>query len=181
MTEQRSVPFFNYPYVFTSQEEAFTAIFQDVGRRGAFIAQQDLRDFESHLAAFTGARHALGFSNATDGLHIALRAAGIGPGDEVITVAHTAVATVAAIVLAGATPVLVDVDPATFTMIADAAAQAITSRTRAIIPVHLYGQPADLESLGALAAHHGRPARSSRRLGRAGPGHRHRRHVARHP
>ena len=78
----RAVPFFNYPHVFTSHEEDFIVIFQDIGRRGAFIAQRDMRDFEQRLATFTGARHALGFSNATDGLHIALRAAGIGPGDE---------------------------------------------------------------------------------------------------
>ena len=107
----RSVPFFNYPYVFTSHEEDFVAIFRDVGKRGAFIAQRDLHDFEQHLAGFTGARHALGFSNATDGLQIALRATGVGPGDEVIFCSHTMVATAAAIYFAGATPVPVECGP----------------------------------------------------------------------
>ena len=106
-----SVPFFNYPHVFTSQEEAYMTIFREIGLRGAFIAQQDMRDFEQHLAVFTGARHTLGFSNATDGLHIALRAAGIGPGDEVIFCSHTMVATAAAIHFAGATPVPVECGP----------------------------------------------------------------------
>ena len=101
----RSVPFFNYPYVFTSHEEDFIAIFQDVGRRGAFIMQSDLLDFEQHLAEYTGAKCGLGVSNATDGLHIALRAAGIGPGEEVIFCSHTMVATAAAIHYAGATPI----------------------------------------------------------------------------
>ena len=107
----RTVPFFNYPYVFTSHEEDFVAIFRDVGRRGAFIAQQDLRDFETAPGRLHRARHALGVSNATDGLLMALRAAGIGPGDEVIFCSHTMVATAAAIHFAGATPVPVECGP----------------------------------------------------------------------
>lgn len=154
MIEQRNVPFFNYPYVFTSQEEAFTAIFRDVGRRGAFIAQQDLRDFEQHLAAHTGARYALGFSNATDGLHIALRAAGIGPGDEVIFCSHTMVATAAAIHFAGATPVPVECGP-DHLMDPAAAAAAITSRTRAIMPTQLNGRTCNMDALQAIADRHG--------------------------
>ena len=150
----RPVPFFNYPFVFTSEEKAFVSIFQDVGRRGAFIAQQDLRDFEQHLAAFTGARHALGFSNATDGLHIALRAAGIDPGDEVIFCSHTMVATAAAIHFIGAIPVPVEcgpdhlVDPA-------AVAAAVTPRTRALMPTQLNGRTCDMDALQAIADRHG--------------------------
>jgi len=154
MIGQRNVPYFNYPYVFTSEEERFTAIFRDVGRRGAFIAQRDLRDFEQHLAAFTGARYALGVSNATDGLHIALRAAGIGPGDEVIFCSHTMVATAAAIHFAGAAPVPVECGP-DHLMDPAAAAAAVTPRTRAIMPTQLNGRTCDMDALQAIADKHG--------------------------
>ena len=150
----RTVPFFNYPHVFMSQEEAYIAIFRGIGRRGAFIAQRDMRDFEQHLAAFTGARHVLGFSNATDGLHAALRAAGIGPGDEVIFCSHTMVATAAAIHFAGATPVPVECGP-DHLMDPDAAAAAVTPHTRALLPTQLNGRTCDMESLQAIADRHG--------------------------
>ena len=145
----RAVPFFDYRRVFTSEEEDLVEIFRDVGRRGAFIMQEDLGRFERNLAAFLGARHTLGVANATDGLLIALRAAGIGPGDEVIFCSHTMVATAAAIHFAGAVPVPVEcgadhlIDPA-------AVEAAITPRTRAILPTHLNGRTADMD---ALAAH----------------------------
>ncbi len=149
----RSVPFFNYPHVYTSNEKDFNAIFQDVGRRGAFIAQQDLRDFEAHLAAYTGSRHALGVSNATDGLHIAMRAAGIGPGHEVIFCSHTMVATAAAIHFSGATPVPVECGPDH--MIDPASVEsAITSRTKAIVPTQLNGRTCDMGALQKLADEH---------------------------
>ncbi len=150
----RSVPFFNYPAVFMSLEAEFQAIFQDVGRRGAFIMQQDLRDFEQHLAEYTGARYAIGVANATDGLHIALRAAGIGPGDEVIFCSHTMLATAAAIHFAGGTPVPVEcgpdhmIDPA-------AVAAAVTPCTRAIMPTQLNGRTCDMDALQAIADRHG--------------------------
>ncbi|MEK7298716.1 MAG: DegT/DnrJ/EryC1/StrS family aminotransferase, partial [Candidatus Margulisiibacteriota bacterium] len=92
---QRVLPFFNYSHFFQSQEEELVSIFKDVGRRGAFILQSDVRQFESSLAAYTGARYAIGVANGTDALIIALRAAGIGPGDEVIFSSHTYVATAA--------------------------------------------------------------------------------------
>lgn len=149
-----SVPFFNYPDVFITNEERFMSIFQDVGRRGAFIMQKDLRDFEQHLAAYAGARHALGVANATDGLHIALRAAGIGPGDEVIFCSHTMVATAAAIHFAGATPVPVDCGP-DHLMDPGAAAAAVTSRTRALMPTQLNGRTCDMDALEAIADRHG--------------------------
>ena len=150
----RSVPFFDYPHVFASHEEDFVSIFQDVGRRGAFIAQQDMRDFEQHLAAFTGARYALGFSNATDGLHVALRAAGIGRGDEVVFCSHTMVATAAAIHFAGATPVPVECGP-DHLMDPVAAAAAITPRTRAMMPTQLNGRTCNMDALQAIADSHG--------------------------
>jgi dTDP-4-amino-4,6-dideoxygalactose transaminase len=146
----RVVPFFNYPHVFTSHEEAFMSIFQDVGRRGAFIMQKDLDDFEEHLAAFAGARYALGFSNATDGLHLALRASGIGSGDEVIFCSHTMVATAAAIHFAGAVPVPVECGP-DHLMDPDSVAAAVTSRTSAIMPTQLNGRTCDMDALQAIA------------------------------
>ena len=123
--------------------------------RGRYILGEEVQAFEAEFAAYLGAQHAIGVASGTDALHLALRACGVGAGAEVITVAHTAVATVAAIAQAGATPVLVDVDPHTFTLAPAALAGALTPRTRAIVPVHLYGQPADMTVLLACArAHH---------------------------
>src|SRR5579864_4391983 len=104
----QSVPFFDYRQLFRAEEQELTAIFREVGRRGAFVLQEDLIRFERNLAAYLGVRHALGVGNATDGLLMALRAAGIGPGDEVIFCSHTMVATAAAIHFCGATPVPVE-------------------------------------------------------------------------
>ena len=97
----------------------------------------------------------MGVANGTDAIELALRAADIGPGDEVITVAHTAVATICAIERAGATPVLVDIDPQSFTICPQAGAAAITPRTRALLAVHLYGHPADTQTLSTLCQQHG--------------------------
>lgn len=145
------IPFNNLAAAYHAHRTALDAAVQRVMESGWYILGQEVRDFERAFAAFVHANGCVGVNSGTDALLLALRALHIGPGDEVITVAHTAVATVAAIVLAGATPVLVDVDPATYTMDPDAAAAAITQRTRAIIPVHLYGHPADLAQLGAIA------------------------------
>ena len=107
--------------------------------------------FEEEFAAYCGATHGIGVNSGTSALHLALLAAGVGPGDEVITVPFTFVATVAAIGYTGATPVFVDIDPATFTMDPAAIEAAITPRTKAIIPVHLYGQPADMDPILEIA------------------------------
>lgn len=131
--------------------EIDTAIGQ-VLDRCAFVAGDDVAAFEEEWAAFCGVRHGVAVSNGTDALHLALRAMGIGPGDEVITPAHTFVATAEAISLAGGTPVLVDVDPLTYTMDPDGVERAITSRTRALLPVHLYGLPADMDRLCDICA-----------------------------
>jgi dTDP-3-amino-3,4,6-trideoxy-alpha-D-glucose transaminase len=118
---------------------------------GWYILGNEVSAFEAAFAAYHHMDHAIGVANGTDAIELALRAAGVGRGDEVITVSHTAVPTVCAIERAGATPVLVDVDDETYTMDPEAARAAITSRTRAILPVHLYGQPADMVTLGAVA------------------------------
>ena len=106
-----AVPFFNYSHVFTSNEAEYISIIRDVGRRGSFIMQKDLTDFETNLARFLGAGHTLGVANATDGLHIALRAAGVREGDEVIISSHTMIATAGAVHFAGGIPVPVECGP----------------------------------------------------------------------
>ncbi len=153
-TLARRVPFFDYRHAFLSEEEDLVRIFRDVGRRGAFILQEDLSRFETNLARFVGARFAIGVANATDGLHLALRAAGIGPGDEVILPSHTMAATAAAIYFAGAIPVPVESGP-DHLIDPEAAAAAITPRTRAIIPVHLNGRTCAMDALARIAARHG--------------------------
>lgn len=149
----RKVPFFNYPHVFTSHEDEFVAAFRDVGRRGAFILQRDVEEFESALAARTGARFALGVANGTDALIMAVRCAGIGPGDEVIFCSHTFIATAASIYFAGAKPVAVDCGP-DHMMEPKAVEKAITARTKAIMPTQLNGRVCDMDALQAIAKKH---------------------------
>jgi dTDP-4-amino-4,6-dideoxygalactose transaminase len=150
----RSIPFFDYSSAFIEDEDELVRILREVGRRGAFILQEDVSRFERNLAAFLGAGHAVGVGNATDGLLIALRAAGIGRGDEVIFSSHTMVATAAAIHFSGATPVAVDcgedhlIDPS-------AVAAAVTGHTRAILVTQLNGRTADMEALGEIVKRHG--------------------------
>lgn len=119
--------------------------------KGRYVLGPELAGFEQEFAAFCGTRYAIGVSNGTDALHLALLACGIGPGDEVITVPNTYIATVFAITYVGAIPVFVDVDPDTYNMNPALLEAAITERTRAIIPVHLYGQPCEMEPILALA------------------------------
>jgi dTDP-4-amino-4,6-dideoxygalactose transaminase len=123
-------------------------------RRGAYILQNDLQEFEKQLAAFTGARYALGVGNGTDSLHIILRALGIGPGDEVIVPSHTYIASAASIHFSGATPVLVECGP-DHLLDPESVRGAITGRTRAIMPVHLNGRTCDMAALGELAERNG--------------------------
>jgi len=153
-TLRRSIPFFDYPHLFAAEEEMLVAIVRDVGRRGAFILQQDLARFEESLARFLGARHALGVGNATDGLIIALRASGIAAGDHVIFSSHTMIATAAAIHFAGAVPVPVECGP-DHLIDPQAVSDAVTPRTRAILPTHLNGRTADMAALQRIADKNG--------------------------
>jgi dTDP-3-amino-3,4,6-trideoxy-alpha-D-glucose transaminase len=123
--------------------------------RGWFVLGPELAAFEAEFAEICGARHAIGVGNGTDAIALALRAIGVGPGDEVITAAVSAAFTGLAIMMAGATPVFVDVDADRATIDPAAVEAAITSRTRAIMPVHLYGQAADMSRLSAIASRHG--------------------------
>lgn len=120
---------------------------------GDLVLRGQLRQFELNLARFVGAKYAVGVNSGYHALHFSLLACGIGPGDEVITVAHTFVATVSAIVHVGATPVLIDVGP-DFNMDMACLERAITSRTKAVIPVHLNGRVCDMERLSAIASRH---------------------------
>jgi dTDP-4-amino-4,6-dideoxygalactose transaminase len=130
------------------------AAIQRVLDSGRYILDEEVAAFEAEFARFVGVAHAVGVANGTDALQLALRAAGVGAGDEVITVSHTAVATVAAIEQSGAAPVLVDIDSQTFTLDPDCLASAITSKTKAIVPVHLYGHPASMSAIMEIAEEH---------------------------
>jgi len=121
---------------------------------GSYILGREVAAFENEFAAYIGVRSGVGVGSGTEALHLALLACGIGKGSELITVSHTAVATVAAIELSGALPVLVDIDLDTYTMNPDQIEKAITKRTSAIIPVHLYGHPADMDSIADIAHRH---------------------------
>ena len=128
------------------RDDAHDAL-ERLGSRGAFSLGEELERFEAEFAAFCGARHCVGLANGTVAIELALRAVGAGPGTEVVTVSHTFVATVEAIAAAGATPVLVDVDPHTRCIDPAAVDAAVTDRTAAIVPVHLYGRVAPVEEL----------------------------------
>ena len=120
-----------------------------------FVLGEQTAEFEEAFARYCDCEFAIGVSSGTAALHLSLLAANVGPGDEVITVPNTFVATVEAIYYTGATPVLADVDPDTFTIDSAAFERAITPKTRAVIPVHMYGQPCDLESVCAIAESRG--------------------------
>lgn len=146
----RNVPFFNYPYLFKSREEDFVRIFKDVGYRGAYILQKDLVEFESNLAKFAGTKYAVGLANGTDAIWIALMAAGIGKGDEVIFASHTYIATAASIHFVGAIPVPADckedhmIDP-------ESVRKLITPNTKAILPTQVNGRCCDMDELLKIA------------------------------
>jgi dTDP-4-amino-4,6-dideoxygalactose transaminase len=123
----------------------------------AFVFGPDITELEREYADFCGVSDACAVANGTDALHLSLRAYGIGPGDEVVTVANTFIATGEAILLTGATPVFVDVEDDTYTMDPGQLGEAITSRTKLILPVHLYGHPADMTAIGEIARRHDLP------------------------
>ena len=122
---------------------------------GRYLLGPETEAFEQEWADYVGTAHAVTAASGTDALHLALRACGVRPGDEVITVSHTAVATVSAIDLSGAQPVLVDIDPATHNLQTAALEAARTEKTRAVVLVHLYGSPADVQTVAAFCRRHG--------------------------
>ncbi len=121
---------------------------------GRYILGEEVRSFEEEFARYTDVEYGIGVGSGTDAIILALKACNIGMGDEVITTSHTAVATVAAIELARATPILVDISPDTFTIDPNQIEEAITSKTKAILPVHLYGHPAAMDEIASIAQDH---------------------------
>ncbi len=145
------VKFFDYQAQFKADEGEYMRIVRETFSKGSFILGEELKEFESNFAQFIGSRHAIGVGNCTAGLLLALYATGIGPGDEVITVSHTFVATVEVIRMLGAKPVLVDIAH-DHNMDMDEVEAAITARTRAVIPVHLNGRVCEkMEKLMGIA------------------------------
>lgn len=120
-------------------------------KSGWYILGPEVEAFEKEFAEYHDTKHAVAVANGTDAIELALRASGVGPGDEVITVSHTAVATICAIERAGAIPVLVDINPRTYTMDVDLVESVITERTKAIVPVHIYGYPVEMDKLVDIA------------------------------
>lgn len=152
---QPTIPFVDLKAQYNALKGEINARIQAVLDHGVFINGPEVAELEKRLAAFTGAKHALACASGTDALLVPLMALGIKPGDEIITTAFSFIASAEVIVLAGATPVYVDVDPETFNMDPKKVAAAITPKTKAIIPVSLYGQMADMDELQALADKHG--------------------------
>lgn len=151
MSEIRKVPFFDYPRLFLDDKEEILRTVEEVGSRGAFIMQKDLSEFETNLRLFTGAKHAVGVANATDGLELAWMAVGLEKGDEVIISSHTMLATASAIVTAGGTPVPVDIGPDNL-IDPDAVAAAITSKTVGISPTQLNGRTCNMDAIMDIAS-----------------------------
>jgi dTDP-4-amino-4,6-dideoxygalactose transaminase len=150
-----NVPFGDLARQTAALRDELDAAISRVLESGRYLFGEELQRFEEEFAAWCGAAHAVGVASGTDAITIALQAVGVGPGDEVITAANTCVPTVVGIEGAGAVPVLVDAEPLTRTLDPAPVEEAIGPRTRAIVPVHLYGQCADLVALGALAEQHG--------------------------
>ena len=151
------IPWIDLKRQYASMKDEIDAAVHRVIDSGWFVGGPETRAFESEWASYCGVGHCVALGSGTASLNLTLRALGIGPGDEVITVAFTLSATLDAILETGARPVLVDVDPVTYTMDASQVEKAITARTRALLPVHIYGHPADMDALNAIAARHSLP------------------------
>jgi dTDP-4-amino-4,6-dideoxygalactose transaminase len=153
MSDARKVPFFNYPALFAEHEQEYMDTFRDVLKRGAYIMQNDLAEFEAELASYLGCKHAIGVADGTAALVFALRATGIKAGDEVIVSSHTFIATAAAVHHVNATPVVADcqadsmIDP-------DSVRRLVGPKTRAVMPTQLNGRTSDMDALRAIADEH---------------------------
>jgi len=149
-----SVPFLDLRAQYMSIKPEMDEAIQQVINDCSFVGGKHVTEFESKFADFCGAKHCIGVGNGTDALYLTLRAFGVGSGDEVITTAHTFIATAEAISLTGAQPVFVDIREDTMLMDPDVVEAALTPRTRAIIPVHLYGQPCEMKQILDIARRH---------------------------
>jgi len=148
------VPFLDLPAQYQQYKQEFDAAIQAVLDTSSYIQGPAVSQFEQDFSKYLDASHVTGVANGTDALYLSLRACGIGPGDEVITAANTFLATTEAISAAGASIVLVDANPESYTIDPTLIERAITDRTRAILPVHLYGQPADMDPILTIARKH---------------------------
>jgi dTDP-4-amino-4,6-dideoxygalactose transaminase len=149
------IPFLDLKAQYRAIKSDVDAAVHRVLDSGQYVLGEEVEQFEREFAAFSGADHGIAVNTGTSALHLALLAAGVGQDDEVVTVPFTFVATVAAIRYTGARPVFVDVDPVTFTMDVNQLEKAITPKTKAIVPVHLYGHPADMDAILEIAERHG--------------------------
>jgi dTDP-4-amino-4,6-dideoxygalactose transaminase len=154
MSSREKIPFVDLQTQYQTLKAEIDAAIGAVLTRGDFILGGDVGKFEEEFAAFCGVTHCLGVANGTDALKLALEACGIGSGDEVITTAHTYIATALAISQCGATPVLVDCEPDYMLIDTSKIESAITPKTKAILPVHLYGQSADMDPIMEIARRH---------------------------
>lgn len=150
-----AIPLVNLRRQHEDLHDELHAAMNDVIKRGDFILGSEVEAFENEFAAYCEAKHCVAVGSGLDALTLTLKGLGIGRGDEVITVANTFIATALSIKHAGATPVLVDHDPDTYTLNPRRLSAAVTSRTRAIVPVHLYGHPADMDGIQTIADEHG--------------------------
>jgi len=150
-----SIPFIDLKTQYQALKPQIQARIDAVLENGQYIMGPEVKELEDKLAAFTGAKHSITCASGTEALLMSLMALGIGPGDEIVTTPFTFVATAEVIVLLGAKPVFVDVEPDTGNINADLIEAAITTRTKAIMPVSLYGQTADMDAINAIAARHG--------------------------
>jgi dTDP-4-amino-4,6-dideoxygalactose transaminase len=148
------VPYFDLKQQYAELRDELLVALDRVCRNAAFILGEEVAAFEKEFAEYCGVRHCIALNSGTSALHLALLAVGVGPGHEVITTANTFIATAEAISYTGATPVFVDIDPRTGNLDPAGIEAAITPRTRAILPVHLYGRPAELQPILELASRH---------------------------
>lgn len=149
------VPMLDFQAEHLELGEEIAAALQRVCRKAQFVLGEEVEAFEHEFADFTGAKHCVALANGTAALHVGLLALGVQAGDEVITSPNTFLATAEAITYCGARPVFVDIDPSTANLDPKLLERAITPRTRVIMPVHLYGRPADMDAINAVAARHG--------------------------
>lgn len=150
-----SIPFLDLQPTYRASQPAIDAALARVAASGWFLLGEELKAFEAAWAGYCGATQAIGVANGLDALHLGLRALGVGPGDEVLVPSNTYIATWLAVSQCGAVPVPVEPDAATYNLDPARLAAAITPRSRAILPVHLYGQPADMDAIVAVADAHG--------------------------
>jgi aminotransferase EvaB len=150
-----AIKVWDYLEEYEDEKVEILAAIEKVMRSGRLILGDSVRNFETAFASYCDVKHGIGVDNATNGLFLGLKALGIGPGDEVITVSNTAVPTVSAVVSAGATPVFVDIDPRTYLMDTHKLEAAVTARTKCVLPVHLFGQCVDMDEVCTVAERHG--------------------------